>query len=623
MKKTLELCRSAMTAVPSSVLPAVLAMALVAAGCTAIGFGIGAAIDNSHKSPDTVEGWQILRIEKGTRVTVFLRDGSEVQGTFSGVSFDAKEYAQRYEEYQRQADGVALPPLGDTIAVSNPKGKTKAGRFEGFEFASMSLRPEGNASPVDVPFDKVSAVSFAGREPLTGGQLQALSGRGALPQRNRMAVGGDLIPIELVNRVEVPHRGHAKIIGALIGLAVDAVVIVATVDALNHPFVKTSCPYVSSFDGHRYEPEGEVLAGAMFHASQRSDRLVLAHLAESQGMYRLRLTNELQETQYVDEVKLIVVDGPEDAWVVPGPEGRLHGLRSRLAPVEATDLRGSNVVRLVTSRDGWAWVSSPFGRNGESPEDRRDGLILGFPRPPGASSVRLTFAAETTPWASILLRRVLAAQGPQLAAWTERMNADSGARARFLEALRREGQLILSVWTGASWQEVGIVTSHQSVDLNLAGIPGERLKVRVESSVGLWSVDRVEADFGADAPLEAVELSPLSAKTREGKDVLALVTMRDDRHYVMKPTEGSVDIAFLAPPRKPGRRRTVILKAAGYYNIEIPPGQERQEALFDRLVSEPGAFGHYSLQLLRADLGSSMLANLHRSSSGSRWDPGE
>jgi hypothetical protein len=76
--------------------------------------------------------------------------------------------------------------------------------------------------------------------------------------------------------------------------------------------------------------------------------------------------------------------------------------------------------------------------------------------------------------------------------------------------------------------------------------------------------------------------------------------MRDDRHYVMKPTGGAVDIAFAVPARKPGRRRTLILKAAGYYNIEIPSGKERQEALFERLVSEPGAFGQYSLQLLQA-----------------------
>jgi hypothetical protein len=583
----------------NNVLPLLITAALGACGCTLIGFGVGAAIDKSHKKPDVVEGFRITRIEKGTRVKVYLRDGRQVQGIFNGLSFDGKEYAQRYEERQKQAKS-ALPPLGDTITVSRSKGKTTAGRLAGFEPASIALRPEGGSPPLDVPFEKLSAVSFAGHEPLSGAQLQTLSGQGTLPLRSRMAVGDELIPVEHVSRVEVPHHGNAKAICALFGLVVDGLIIAALIDFNSHPLVNTSCPYVASFDGQRYTPEGEVFAGAMFRASPRSDRLVLEHLAESHGRYRLQLTNELQETQYVDEVKLIVVDGPEDARVVPGPEGRLHGLRSRVAPVEATDLRGSNVLPLVASRDGEAWVSSPFGRDPESPEDRRDGLVLEFPRPPDASSVSLTFAAETTPWASTLLRRVLALQGTHLSAWTERMNADSAARSRFQEALRREGQLILSVWTGVSWRAVGIVTSHQSVDLHLDGIPGEHLRVRLDSSAGLWSVDSIEAAFGADAPVDAVELGPLSAKTQEGKDVLALVAMRDDRQYVMKPTEGAVDIAFAVPARRPGRRRTLILKAAGYYNIEIPSGKERQEALFEHLVSEPGAFGQYGLQLLQA-----------------------
>lgn len=578
----------------------VITAALATCGCTLIGLGIGAAIDKSHKSVDTVEGWRITRIAKGTPVQVLLRDGRQVQGIFNGLRFDGTEYAQRYEKRQKQAEAGVLPPLGDAITVSSRKGKTIAGRLEGFELVSITLRPEGGAPPLDVPFEKVAAVSYAGHEPLSGAQLQTLSGRGALPLRNRLAVGDVLVSVEDVSRIEVPRHGHAKAIGALIGLVVDGIIIAAMIDYASHPLFTTSCPYVASFDGQRYVPEGEVFAGAMFRASPRSDRLVLERLAESHGTYRLRLTNELQETQHVDEVKLIVVDGPEDVRVVPGPQDRLHGLRSRVAPIEATDLRGSNVLRLVAARDGEAWVSTPFGRDPESVEDRRDGLVLEFPRPPGASSVRLTFAAETTPWASALLRRVLALQGSHLTVWTERMNADRAARSRFQEALRREGQLILSVWTGVSWRAAGIVTSHQSVDLDLQGIPGERLRVRLDSSAGLWSPDSVEADFGPDAPVDAVELSPFSAKTQEGKDVLALVATRDDRDYVMKPAEGAIEVAFAAPPRKPGGRRTLILQAAGYYNIEIPPGQERQEALFERLVSEPGAFGAYSLQLLQA-----------------------
>ncbi|HXB57083.1 MAG TPA: hypothetical protein VN461_20130 [Vicinamibacteria bacterium] len=225
MKKTLVACLSAMIAVPTFVLPAVFTAAVATSGCTAIGFGIGAAIDNSHKTPNTMEAWQIRRIEKGTWVKVSLRDGSEVEGSFNGLSFDGNEYAQRYEERQKQTEGVVLPSLGETITVSSPKGKTTVGRFDGFEFASIGFRPEGNSPPLDVPFEKVSAVSFAGREPLSGAQLQALRGQGALPLRSRMAVRDARIPVERVSQIAVPHHGHAKTIGALIGLGVDVAII--------------------------------------------------------------------------------------------------------------------------------------------------------------------------------------------------------------------------------------------------------------------------------------------------------------------------------------------------------------------------------------------------------------
>lgn len=227
MKKTLVACLSAVMAVPPFVLPAVFTAIVAASGCTAIGFRIGAAIDNSHKNPDTMEGWHVLRIEKGTWVKVFLRDGSEVEGSFYGLSFDGNEYAQRYEERQKQADGVVLPSLGDTVTVSSPKGRTTVGRFDGFEFASLAFRPEGNSPPLDVPFEKVSAVSFAGRDPLSGAQLQALRGQGALPLRSRMAVRDAQIPVEQVSQMAVPHHSHGKAIGALIGLGVDVAIIKA------------------------------------------------------------------------------------------------------------------------------------------------------------------------------------------------------------------------------------------------------------------------------------------------------------------------------------------------------------------------------------------------------------
>jgi hypothetical protein len=57
-----------------------------------------------------------------------------------------------------------------------------------------------------------------------------------------------------------------------------------------------------------YDESHETFGGAIFHAAQRTDVDNLDHLAEVGGAYRVKLTNELQETQYVDELKLLVVD---------------------------------------------------------------------------------------------------------------------------------------------------------------------------------------------------------------------------------------------------------------------------------------------------------------------------
>jgi hypothetical protein len=99
------------------------------------------------------------------------------------------------------------------------------GRFDGFGFASIAFQPESSSPLLDVSFEKVSAVSFADRESLSGAQLQTLRGKGALPLRSRMAVRDARIPVESVSLIEVPHHGHAKLVGALIGLGVDVAII--------------------------------------------------------------------------------------------------------------------------------------------------------------------------------------------------------------------------------------------------------------------------------------------------------------------------------------------------------------------------------------------------------------
>ena len=217
----------------------------------------------------------------------------------------------------------------------------------------------------------------------------------------------------------------------------------------------------------------------------------------------------------------------------------------------------------------------------------------------------LVFRAKPTPWAAELWLHVLALQGREYPAWYARMNDDASARAEYLTALRREGHLAVQLWDGIRWRSVGDVPAHEAMDLQLDGIPGDMLRLRLLTTPGLWRVDGVQADFGPEAPLDAIELPIVEARTGEGTDVRELLVAADGRRLVMKRGD-SVDIVAAVPPPRPGRSWTYFLKSAGYYTPQVRATGEPQTALFARLLKEPGALGQYGRDLLRADLQQSM-----------------
>ena len=56
----------------------------LAAGCSLIGLGIGTVIDGDKKAT-TVPGWMIESVRPGRKVTLALRDGRIVKGTYRGL----------------------------------------------------------------------------------------------------------------------------------------------------------------------------------------------------------------------------------------------------------------------------------------------------------------------------------------------------------------------------------------------------------------------------------------------------------------------------------------------------------------------------------------------------------
>jgi hypothetical protein len=94
-------------------------------------------------------------------------------------------------------------------------------------------------------------------------------------------------------------------------------------------------------------------------ASQEYLRIPGDALAPRDGRYVLQLTEELWETAYADEVKLLTVDHPDsvdvfvdERFVPPGPvKLRLFQVAHRELPITATDERGNDVLPALRESD--------------------------------------------------------------------------------------------------------------------------------------------------------------------------------------------------------------------------------------------------------------------------------
>lgn len=148
-------------------------------------------------------------------------------------------------------------------------------------------------------------------------------------------------------------------------------------DVVESELLKGSCAFAYTWDGTRFRfvtdamwrsalgmPMG-LMAGTSMSAfapagaSQEYLRIPGDALKPRDGRYLLQLTEELWETAYADEVKLLAVDHPDsvdvfvdERFVPPGPVSlRLFHISRRALPRSAVDERGNDVLAALREVD--------------------------------------------------------------------------------------------------------------------------------------------------------------------------------------------------------------------------------------------------------------------------------
>jgi len=354
-----------------------------------------------------------------------------------------------------------------------------------------------------------------------------------------------------------------------------------------------SCPLVYSWDGNAWRLDSGTFGGAIMRPLARTDVDNLDFATSERGRLRLKLANELDETDFVDALDVLAVDHDPAVSVAPDGEGRLHTLEHPTAPARASDYRGRDALARVRAADGWSWESNPTGRDPVLSADVRDGLELEFPRPRETRSARLVIEGNNTAWAALMLKEYLEAHGRTSSSWYDSLEADP-AQARALGAtFAREAFLTAKVLTtdgwvaqGTFWEAGPEIAKRQVLALDLSRCEGDTVRVRLESVPSFWQLDRVALDVAAERPITVTELRLDRAVSRDGKDLRPPLTAIDGSVLRME-TGDSAELSFRTPAVPRGQSRSYLVRSHGWYRIHSTDAGEPDLALLESVSGRP------------------------------------
>jgi hypothetical protein len=484
---------------------------------------------------------------------------------------------------------------GDTDILSSASGALRIGRNDGGN-RNHSLRVKLTG--------KVSNRSSVGTkiEMRAGSLLQKIETSSASPAAGPADVLFGLGKRPTADAVRVIWPAGIVQAETEIAKAANAKATLVTLDVTELDRKPSSCPYLYAWNGERFVFITDFMGGGeMGHLEEPSRynkpdpdeyvRIRSDQLKERNGLYELRVTNELEEAVFADQFQLIAVDHPAGVEVYPN-EGltdpprpfKLYATRGARPPLSAIDDHGNDVLSRIERMDR------------QYPDNFRRDRIRGY-----ADEHTLTMKlAETHPANQ---RMVLLLTGWTDYAWSsDNLAATQAGKAMMLPALQVKDER--GQWKTVI-QDIGIpVGRPQTVTVDLTGkfLSASR-EVRIVTNMRiLW--DQVLVDMSDEkTSLRTVRLDPVRANlrwrgfshevtpdgrepfgydyqkitftspwkvmpgryTREG-DVRELLIKSDDMFVISRPGD-EISLSFDArklPTLRAGWTRTFLLFADGY-----------------------------------------------------------
>jgi hypothetical protein len=410
------------------------------------------------------------------------------------------------------------------------------------------------------------------------------------------------VPISDILYVKVNVVNYVGTIFATIGGLALLFMTILLVIALT----KESCPFVYSYDGEKYTFDGEPLGGAISKGLEMTDLSRLEYLKPAGGKYRLLFRNEVEETQYIDEASIIIIDHEPGFKIVPDLAGRLHTIKDPILPFSAVDEERNDLTKFVRESDGVAWQTIMPQDDSYKSEELRHSLTFEFIKPRELNRANLLVNIGTTAWGSNMIRELLQLYGNTVDDWYEGIDRGGPELQQLNYMINREEHFRLKflVDEGGEWVEYAsipgsgpLIIEDRLIPLDLHSIESDTVRIRVNPPKGYWTVDYIALTYDYYPPPEYTALTISSAIDHRGDNIKELLSQRDGEYYIMPSVGDWFNIDFDVPDQSEGTERTIFLKSTGYYDIHLDKTRPPQPELLQKIAGTPGYIIEYTLDL--------------------------
>jgi len=313
----------------------------------------------------------------------------------------------------------------------------------------------------------------------------------------------------------------------------------------------------------------------------------------------------LPETQYLDEIRLLVFDHSPKEIIIPDLDGNFYTLSKPVVSSKATDESGRNLNLFLNTNDGVAWQTNLPKFAGPRINFQRHEIILEFPRPAGVKRANLIVNAGTALWGSNMMHEMLQLRGDRVDDWYRAIDANGPDLMELYYFIDREELYILKIQikNGDQWVEQGfisgggpLVTEDRVIPLDLSEISGDKLILRLEPPPGFWQIDYIAMDYEPGQQMVGYEIPLKVAVDQTGKEITSFLNQADEIYHQMPQVNDWFKAEFAAPEITSGMQRSIFLKTTGYYEIRLDKTQPERTELIRTLMTTSGKIVDYSNQ---------------------------